>query len=30
MRKGIDYNGIKLDSTYEVEVAKSLDANNVK
>ena len=30
MRRGIDYNGIKLDSTYEVEVAKSLDANNIK
>lgn len=28
--KGIDYNGTKLDSTYEVEVAKSLDANNIK
>ena len=30
MRRGIDYNGIKLDSTYEVEVAKSLDLNNIK
>ena len=30
MRRGIDYNGIKLDSSYEVEVAKSLDANNIK
>lgn len=29
-KKGIDYNGVKLDSTYEVEVAKSLDFNNVK
>lgn len=28
--KGIDYKGIKLDSSYEVEVAKSLDANNIK
>ena len=28
--KGIYYNGIKLDSSYEVEVAKSLDDNNIK
>ena len=30
MRRGIDYNGTKLDSTYEVEVAKSLDEHNIK
>jgi len=30
MRRGIDYNGVKLDSSYEVELAKSLDENNVK
>lgn len=28
--KKFDYNGIKLDSSYEVELAKSLDKNNVK
>lgn len=28
-KKGIVYNNIKLDSTYEVEVAKSLDENNI-
>lgn len=28
-RRGIMYNGIKLDSSYEVIVAKSLDANNI-
>lgn len=28
--KGILYNDTKLDSSYEVEVAKSLDANNVR
>lgn len=31
MRKAaITYNGIKLDSSYELEVAKSLDASNIK
>lgn len=30
MRRGINYNGTKLDSSYEVELAKSLDKNNVK
>lgn len=29
-RKGILYNNIKLDSSYEVIVAKSLDENNIK
>ena len=29
MRRGIYYNGIKLDSSYEVVVAESLDNNNV-
>lgn len=29
-RRGIYYNGIKLDSSYEVMVAESLDANNVR
>ena len=29
MRRGVDYNGIKLDSSYEVEVAKNLDRNGV-
>lgn len=29
MRRGISYNGIKLDSSYELEVAKELDNNNV-
>lgn len=28
-RRGIDYNGIKLDSSYEVDVAKSLDENGI-
>ena len=28
--KGIYYNGQKLDSSYEVQVAKSLDANNIE
>lgn len=28
-RRGIMYNDIKLDSSYEVSVAKSLDANNI-
>lgn len=28
--KGIYYNGLKLDSSYEVTVAKSLDNNNIK
>ena len=30
MRRGIYYNGIKLDSSYEVIVAESLDKNKVK
>lgn len=29
MRRGIYYNGIKLDSSYEVMVAESLDNNNI-
>lgn len=29
-RRGIYYNGIKLDSSYEVVLAEDLDANNVK
>ena len=29
-RKGVYYNDIKLDSSYEVAVAKSLDDNNIK
>lgn len=29
MRRGIYYNGIKLDSSYEVIVAESLDKNNI-
>ena len=29
-RKGIYYNGIKLDSSYEVLVAESLDSHNIK
>ena len=29
-RKGISYNGVKLDSSYEVSVAESLDRNNIK
>jgi hypothetical protein len=29
MRKGIYYNGVKLDSSYEVAVAESLDKNNI-
>lgn len=28
--RSIDYNGIKLDSTYEVIFAKDLDSNNIK
>ena len=30
MRRGIYYNGVKLDSSYEVTVAESLDKNNIK
>ena len=29
-RSGIIYNGIKLDSAYEVLLAENLDANNIK
>ena len=29
-RSGIIYNGIKLDSSYEVLLAENLDANNIK
>lgn len=29
-RRGTDYKGIKLDSSYEVTVAQSLDANSVR
>lgn len=29
-RRGIDYNGIKLDSSYELVVAKDLDKNNIR
>ena len=28
-RRGVIYNDIKLDSSYEVEVAKSLDENGI-
>lgn len=28
-RRGVFYNGVKLDSSYEVVVAESLDANNI-
>ena len=30
MRRGIDYKGIKLDSTYEIKVAESLDDNGIR
>lgn len=30
MRRGVDYNGIKLDSSYEVVLAKNLDLNNIR
>lgn len=30
MRRGVLYNGVKLDSSFEVIVAKSLDRNNIK
>lgn len=30
MRTGIDYNGIKLDSTYEVMLAQDLDRNGIR
>lgn len=29
-RRGVYYNGVKLDSSYEVRVAESLDANNIE